>query len=174
MNRLSQAQEDILLDYLDGTLASSEKIKLEEELRVNALLRSRLDELRTVHTIFQYASFDLPSRDFTERVMQKLDTTPLPTPSRWSIRNAIFLLIGVLTAIGTTSLLIASGVFDGTTSISLDDSSLPQKIIQQDIPVFTFSGKLIMNVIIMLNIVVGWILLDKAILRPYFQRRMQA
>ncbi len=174
MNRLSQAQEDTLLEYLDGTLASSEKIKLEEELRTNVLLRSRLDELRAVHTIFQHTSFEQPSRDFTERVMQKLDTAPLPSPSRWSIRNAIFLLIGVLTAIGTISVLIASGVFDGTTSISLDNTSLPQKIIQQEIPVLTFSGKLIMNIIIMLNIVVGWILLDKAILRPYFQRRMQA
>lgn len=174
MNRLSQAKEDILLDYLDGTLASSEKIKLEDELRVNAALRLRLDELRAVHSIFQQVSFDQPSRDFTDRVMLKLDTAPLSAPSRWSIRNAIFLLIGVLTAIGTISVLITSGVFDGTTSISLDDSSLPQKIIQQEIPVLTFSGKLIMNIIIMLNIVVGWILLDKAILRPYFQRRMQA
>lgn len=174
MNRLSQAQEDILLEYLDGTLAASEKIKLEEELRVNALLRSRLDELRAVHTIFQHASLAEPSRDFTTRIMQKLDTAPLPTPSRWPIRNAIFLLIGVLTAIGAAALLIASGVFDGSTSISLNDSSLPQKIIEQEIPVFTLSGKLIINIIIMLNIVVGWILLDRAILRPYFQRRMQA
>jgi anti-sigma factor RsiW len=174
MNRLSQSQEDILLEYLDGTLAAPAKIKLEEELRVNALLRLRLDELRAVHTIFQHASLAEPSRDFTARVMQKLDTAPSPTPSRWPIRNAIFLLIGVLTAIGAAALLIASGVFDGSTSISLNDSSLPQKIIQQEIPVFTFSGKLIINIIIMLNIVVGWILLDRAILRPYFQRRMQA
>lgn len=174
MKTLSQAQEDILLDYLDGTLAAAEKTKLEDELRVNASLRSRLDELRAVHTIFQQASLAEPSRDFTAHLMQKLDTAPLPTPSRWSIRNAIFLLIGVLTAIGAASLLIASGVFNGSTSISLNDSSLPQKIIQQEIPVLTLSGKLIINIIIMLNIVVGWVLLDRAILRPYFQRRMQA
>ena len=174
MNRLSQAQEDILLDYLDGTLAPSEKTKLEEELRTNTALRSRLTELRSVHAIFQHASPEQPSRNFTERIMQKLDTAPLPTSSRWPIRHAIFLLIGVLTAIGAASLLIASGIFDGTTRISLDDSSLPQKIIQQEIPVVTFSGKLIINIIIMLNIVVGWILLDRTILRPYFQRRMQA
>jgi anti-sigma factor RsiW len=174
MNRLSQAQEDILLDYLDGTLASSEKIRLEEELRVNAALQSRLAELRSVHTIFKQTSAEYPSRDFTERVMQRLDAAPSPTLSRWPIQNAILLLIGVLTAIGAASLLIASGIFDGTTQIALDDSSLPQKIIQQEIPAFTLSGKLIINIIIMLNIVVGWILLDRAILRPYFQRRMQA
>jgi anti-sigma factor RsiW len=174
MNRLTQAQEDILLDYLDGNIAGTEKARLEDELRVNALLRSRLDELRSVHTIFQHTTLEQPTRDFTDRVMQKLDTAPAPTPSRWSIRNAIFLLIGVLTAIGAASLLIASGVFDGTTSISLDDSALPQTIIKQNLPALTLHGKLIVNIIIMLNIIVGWILLDRAILRPYFQRRMQA
>jgi anti-sigma factor RsiW len=174
MNRLTQAQEDILLDYLDGNLTGTEKAKLEEELRIHALLRSRLDELRSVHAIFQHTTLEQPARDFTERVMQKLDMTPAPATSRWSIRNAIFLLIGVLTALGAASLLIASGVFDGTTSITLDDTALPQKIIQQNLPAVTLHGKLIVNIIIMLNIVVGWILLDRAILRPYFQRRMQA
>lgn len=174
MNRLTQAQEDILLDYLDGNLTGTEKINLEEELRVNALLKIRLDELRSVHAIFQHITLEQPARDFTERVMQKLDTTPASTTSRWSIRNAIFLLVGVLTAIGAASLLIASGVFDGTTSISLDDATLPQKIIQQELPAITLHGKLIVNIIIMLNIIVGWILLDRTILRPYFQRRMQA
>ncbi|SKC51551.1 anti-sigma factor family protein [Ohtaekwangia koreensis] len=172
MKRISQAQEDKLLDYLDGNLDAIVEKQFEDEISSNVLLKTRLEELRAMNAIFQNLSLEQPSKNFTEQVMMKLDSAP--ASSTWSIRNGVLLLVGVLAALGAISLLLTTGIFDSTTTINLNQSELPNKILREQLPSFTLSGKLMINIIILLNIVLAWIVLDRTILRPYFQRRMQA
>jgi anti-sigma factor RsiW len=172
MKRISQAQEDKLLDYLDGNLDAIAEKQFEDEISSNVLLKTRLEELLAVNALFQNLSLEQPSKNFTEQVMMKLDTAP--ASSAWSIRNGVLLLIGVLAALGAISLLLTTGIFDSTATINLNQSELPNKILREQLPSFTLSGKLMINIIILLNIVLAWIVLDRTILRPYFQRRMQA
>ena len=46
MEKLTTAQEDRLLNYLDGTLGPNEVLQLKEELEHSPALHARLEELR--------------------------------------------------------------------------------------------------------------------------------
>jgi hypothetical protein len=66
---------------------------------------------------------------------------------------------------------LSAGVFDGTSSIDLNQTLLPNKYIQQSLPTISFNGKMVMNVIILLNLALAFLVLDRAVLKPWFERR---
>ena len=174
MKKIPQALEEMLFDYLDGTLNAADKQRLETELSHNHELKARLDELQNVELWLSKISLEeTPSRNFTQQVMGKLDQYPSRSSTMIS-RNGIFLLAGILVAVGLATILVSSGVFDGVqTTINLNQE-LPQKYIQKSLPPIALSGKLIVNIVILLNLGLAWLVLDRAILRPLFQRRMHA
>lgn len=174
MKKIPQALEEMLFDYLDGTLNAADKQRLETELSHNRELKARLDELQNVELwLSKIPLEETPSRNFTQQVMGKLDQYPSRSSTIIS-RNGIFLLVGILMAVGLAAILVSSGVFDGVlTTINLNQE-LPQKYIQKNLPPIALSGKLIVNIIIVLNLGLAWLVLDRAILKPLFQRRMHA
>jgi hypothetical protein len=62
-------------------------------------------------------------------------------------------------------------VFDTSGSIDLNQTIVPNKFIQQPLPSIPFNGKLVMNVIIILNLALAFLVLDKAVLKPWFEKR---
>ena len=174
MKKIPQALEEMLFDYIDGTLNAADKQRLETELSHNRELKARLDELQNVELwLSKIPLEEMPSRNFTQQVMGKLDQYPSRSSTLIS-RNGIFLLVGILVAVGLATILVASGVFDGVqTTINLNQE-LPQKYIQKSLPPIALSGKLIVNIVILLNLGLAWLVLDRAVLKPLFQRRMHA
>ena len=168
--KIPQIQDEKLLDYLDGTLAGKEKESLEELIKNSPALKSRLEELRTLDLGLRTIKIEHPSKNFTQLVRNKLDEYPIQSKS-FSTRNGIFLLIGVLVAVGIGSLLVAGGAFDGTSSIELNQNIIPNKYLQNPLPSIPFNGKLVVNIIIILNLALAFMVLDRAILKPWFERR---
>lgn len=162
-------QDEKLFEYIDGGLKGVEKENIEQLLKGSPALQARLEELRSLDTNLRLVSIEQPSKNFTQRVMHKLDQYPLRS-GNFPLRNGIFLLIGVLVAVGVGSLLVAAGVFDGTSSIDLNQTIVPNKYIQK-LPTFTIDGKLVVNIIILLNLALAFMVLDRAVLRPWFERR---
>ncbi|MEO7989873.1 MAG: hypothetical protein ABI663_10045 [Chryseolinea sp.] len=172
MKKIPQPLDDTLLNYLDGSLKSEEKTEIEKLLQDSDSLRARLEELRVIHFALRQTKLDQPSKNFTQLVMGKLDG--YTERSSFPIRNGIWLLAGVLVAVGIVALLVSSGVFDQTqTVVDLNKINLPKQYIQEPLPTIPFNGKLLINIIIVLNLGLAWVVLDRAILKPYFQRRMQ-
>lgn len=174
MKRISQEQRDQLSAYLDGMLDPAARIRLEAELNTDETLRGALDELRTLHEFLKSVkTIEQPSKNFTSRVMSRLDQYPSTSPST-SFRNGILLLCGVLIAIGVASILVSMGEFDSvTTTLKPDSLPIPTKMINYSLPSISISGKMMVNVIILLNLGLAWLVLDRVILKPWFQRRMQ-
>jgi hypothetical protein len=172
MEKTITSFDDKLLDYLDGKLSVLEIQTLEQQLQTNAALQYRLEELRSLNNSLRQFSLEQPSKNFTHRVMEKLDQYPAQTG--FSIRNGIFLLIGVLIAVGIAALLVTTGAFNGAnTAINLNKYELPQKYIQEPLPSIPFNGKLLVNIIIFLNVAIALIVLDRTVLKPFFQKRME-
>ncbi|HEY3403414.1 MAG TPA: hypothetical protein VGK59_08515 [Ohtaekwangia sp.] len=182
MEKISPELEEKLLDYLDGSLRGAEKESLEQQFQQNPVLKARLETLRTLHQLLAGNNLEQPSKNFTQQVMLKLDQ--YPRTSSLSIRNGLLLLTGVFVVAILAALMVSTGMFDNTTSvIDLNKIEVPkpleapqqyvQEYIQQPLPSFEFDGKLMVNIIICLNLVLGWILLDRAILKPLFKKRMQ-
>ncbi|MFZ2905650.1 MAG: hypothetical protein WAZ98_05555 [Cyclobacteriaceae bacterium] len=164
---VSHAQDEKLFEYLDGALTGVEKEALEQLLQTSPGLRFRLEELRKIDAQLRLVKVEQPSKNFTQKVMSRLEQYP---GKSLTLRNGVLLLVGVLVAVGIGSVLVASGVFDGTASIDLNQT-ISSKYIQKPLPTFNFNGKLMMNIIIMLNLALAFIVLDRTILKPWFERR---
>lgn len=174
MKRISQEQRDRLSAYLDGMLDPAARIKLEAELKTDEAMRAEFDELRSIHVLLKSVKLEQPSKNFTSQLMSRLDQYPSTRPSIHSFRNGILLLCGVLIAIGVASILVSAGEFDSvTTTLKPDSLPIPSKIVNYSLPSISISGKMMVNVIIILNLVLAWLVLDRVILKPWFQRRMQ-
>jgi hypothetical protein len=171
MRKLPQHLEDTLLDYLDGNLTPSQRKDFEESLKTNGDLQARLEEMRNAEQMLRHLTPDQPSKNFTISVMSRLDQ--YPSRSGLSIRNAIFLLIGIFTVTGMAVMLMSAGVFDETASFNLNNIGLVQRYIKQTLPSIPFDGRLVVNIIILLNLALAFVVLDRAILKPIFQKRMQ-
>jgi hypothetical protein len=167
--KISQAEEERLQEYIDGTLSAVEKDQVEQLIKKSPALQSRLSELNMLDTTLRSTRMEHPSDRFTHSIMGKLQAASLGNTSL-SLRNSVFLLAGVLLVVGIGSVLVGSGVFDGTSSIDLNDT-LKNKYIPESFPTITLSGKLIMNIIIIINLAIAFIILDRAVLKPWFARR---
>jgi hypothetical protein len=130
------------------------------------------DELGVIEKVLGKNKLESPSSNFTHRVMMNLHS--MPVASSLSPRNGLFLLFGMVVAVTVLTVLVTTGVFDSSNAtISLE--RLPDveltKDLQRSIPL---NGKWLMEGLILLNIVLGFILLDRTVLRPFFNRRMSS
>ena len=172
MKPLTQKDLDDLASYIDDELGMSEREEFEQRLATNKLLQDRFASLLDVHQMMKAQPLQAPSRNFTQRVMENLDQYSPPMLS-FSIRNGIFLLAGVLLAGVLAMYLAGSGAFDGPVTISSPvDPTLSERFLNRTLPSVSFDGKVLVNAIVLLNLALGWLVLDRTILRPWFRRRL--
>ena len=170
MEKISAEQEDRLQDYLDGKIEGPALQQVKNDLSGSEAMQKRLEELRHVQEFLKKNSLKHPSTVFVERVMKSLSVKPLssyPSP-----KNGLMLLMGVMVATGMLVMMISAGFFDKVSGIvSLDQLEPVRKYVTPSIPAMTINGKLIMKVLIGINLVLAFIVLDRTVLRPFFQRR---
>jgi hypothetical protein len=172
MKDTSPISDDQLLDYFDGNLSPADAEKVTVAIAQNMNVRKRFDELKSLHEYLKAARFEEPSRNFTHAVMGRLDQYPLQKGQ--SILNSILLLAGVLIALAIAALLVSRGFFDGTATLNLNTVNLTPKFQTQELPSIMIDGKLMVNIIIMLTLAIAFVVLDRAILKPYFRNRLQS
>jgi anti-sigma factor RsiW len=166
------SRDDQLLNYLDGRLDGPHARKLEEQLQSSPPLRARLEELRVIHNaLTATAHMEVPSRNFTERVMNRLDS--FPAISGLSPKNGILLFSGILVAVAVALMLLRAGTFDAFHgAVTLDALPLQKNWIKTALPsAIQLNGKWLVNVILVIATGLSFVLLDRTILRPIFERR---
>jgi hypothetical protein len=166
-------QDEKLLDYLDGKLNSVFAQELRQQIEASPALAARLEELRAVHTVLGTNKLEEPSTNFTHRVMANLHR--YPELIRTSPKTGLLLIFGTMVGTLILALLISGGVFDTmNVPVSLEKipslEKLPATREILDGPII-FSGKWIMNGLIVLNLIIGFIILDRTVLRPIFGKR---
>lgn len=171
MDTISKAQDDMLLHYLDGKLEGHGLSELKKELEGSEALRARLEVLRRIHrTLALHNTLDSPSPNFVGKVMQNLNAAP--SSPMLSPRNGLLLIAGVMVATGILAFMISAGTFDQFNGIiSIDQTETVQKYFQQGLPAIPVDGKLMINILIALNLVLAFLVLDRTVLRPFFQKR---
>jgi hypothetical protein len=173
MKKVSQSVDDILSDYLDGRLSVSDRLKTEEAIQNNPAWQERVEELRMINSLLSQGKIEMPSPIFTDQVMNHLHQ--YPASNGFSIGKGMLLLAGVLVVVGIATILLSTGAFDNTTTnIDLNQIEVSRKCIKNPLPSFQLDGKFIVNIIIVLNLGLAWIVLDRTILKPFFRRRIQS
>jgi hypothetical protein len=143
-----------------------------EELKKFSKAGEDDQELSSIDRYLQSVRIEQPSANFTQRVMGNLhraSAVTLGLPSR----NKILMLAGILVTIGVAVLLIAGGAFTNVTSITVDQNIIPNQI-REYIPSIPFNGKLIINIVILMNLALAFMILDRAVLKPWFEKRRHA
>jgi anti-sigma factor RsiW len=167
MEKPSVQHDERLLDYLDGKLSDAAARELKVQLEQSPALATRLEELRAVHGVLTRNKIEEPSSNFTHRVMANLHR--YPELIRTSPKTGLLLILGTMVGTIILALLISGGVFDTmNVPVALDKIPASRQILEGPI---VFSGKWIMNGLIVLNLVIGFIILDQTVLRPYFGKR---
>ncbi len=171
MEKISSAQEDLLLDYLDGILNDKEIMEVKKQLENSTLLQERLEELRSLNESLMsiHSTLEAPSPLFVNKVMKNLHSGSYS--NALSPRNGLLLLGGVIIAVGFLMAMVSAGVFDQTTVVSLDKVIPVKDYFQQSLPVISINSKLIIKIIIGLNMALVFVVLDRTVLKPFFQRR---
>jgi hypothetical protein len=171
MKKVTQQSDDMLLDFLDGKLSTHQHAIVKDALQTNNDLQKRFEELKLVHEVLRGTTLETPSRNFTTTVMANLNQAP--SHRGVSIKNSLFLLAGIIVVMSIAVTLLSAGVFDQTTTVNLNEMTVMQKFIKQTLPSFSIDGKILVNAIVLLNIVIAFLVLDRAVLKPFFQRRME-
>ncbi len=97
--------EDRLWDYIDGTCTSEERAAIEQQLKSDADLKMKLDELIMLHHQLQAVGLDEPSMGFKHRVMEQVLVIPPPTPLKTKVDQRIIYLIASFFILTIVSLL---------------------------------------------------------------------
>lgn len=163
-----------LYEYLDGMLNAEEQKLFEQTLSNSPALQKQVDEQRLLEGNLRILKLEEPSQAFAQHVMSKIQSSS--QGYSLSIRNGIFLLIGVMVVSLLATLLVQAGIFDAKGSLSAPTNlGLLSEYVKQPLPSISIpvNGKLIVNGIILLNLAIGFIILDRAVLRPYFEKRMR-
>ncbi|MBX2940735.1 MAG: hypothetical protein KF860_00185 [Cyclobacteriaceae bacterium] len=170
MEKISQGIDDLLVAYLEGSLNGDKLEKVKNRLNGSEELRHRLEVLKLIQQSLESNTLLHPSDNFTQHVMGNLHKAP--TVSLLSPKNGLILLTGILIAMGIGASLVNTGVFDTLNGmLPLNQIKLPSGISTPALPSIPLSGKLIVNSIIALNIGLAFLLLDRTILKPLFNKR---
>lgn len=172
MNRFEDIDMTIF-EYLDGTLSPSGRHAFEQELATNREAKKRFDELKSVHIMMKSGITEQPSKNFTPVVMGNLSGRSFY--QKLSIMNSILLLVGIMVVTGLCAFFVSNGFFDSTTTVDINSISPVNNYIEKysdkSVPVLNINGKFIVNVIILLNLGLAFMILDRAVLKPLFQKR---
>jgi len=164
--------DDELLNFLDGEGSETERRKLEKTISEDQVAQKRLKELEAVHFFLRsQKGIEQPSKNFTEKVMAGLHAKPSFT--FFSPKNGLILLTGLLVASGLALTLASSGTFDQLHTV-FDFKSLPvdTNLVKNPRSV-PFDINLFVKIFVLINLVIGFLLLDRTILRPIFQKRSE-
>lgn len=172
------SSDDELLNYLDGKLNDAQARNLKAKLEASPGLELRLQELRAVRNILAKGKLESPSSNFTHRVMNSLHR--MPVRAGLSPRNGLLLFCGTMVAIGILSLLLSGGLFDNVggsitfDQIPLDKIPGSKEVFDGPVSPISLSGKWMINALMIFILGLGFVLLDRTVLRPWFNNRLNS
>jgi hypothetical protein len=161
-----------LLDYLDEQLSEADRKAFELLLLHSPELKKQVEGQRLLEGSLKAMKLEEPSPAFAQKVMDKIKEAPQGYVL--SIRNGILLLAGMIVVSIIAAFLVKSGLFDTTGTLTINhESSLLSRYIKAPLPSLPINSKFIVNGIIILNLALGFIILDRAVLRPFFEKRIR-
>jgi hypothetical protein len=160
--------DELLIQYLDGTLDAAGRTALEARLKTDADLQSKLEWLRTMEKEMHRMKWEEPSVRFTDQVMKSLAPG---LQSRISLKSSLLLLLGTLVTIVVSAMLVSAGVFDETGTLDMNNLISKQDYVRLTLPAIPLSSKWIINILIIINLALAFVVLDRTILKPFFEKR---
>jgi len=164
--------EEIILKYIDGDLNETESRQINAELKQNKELATTIKQQQILHDSLLERTLVSPSQGFASRVMNDVSATRIQEPGFFN-KGRLLVIILVSLAVFTTAYYFAvqfypslAGAVNG--DISIKNLTVDIRPLQK-----ILSSTLIFKVVLYVNGFISLLLLDRAVLKPYFARRKQ-
>ncbi|ELR70325.1 hypothetical protein C900_04010 [Fulvivirga imtechensis AK7] len=170
MKKPLKITDELLLDYIDGSLTPEQTAQVNESLN-DPGTAERLKELKQIDQFLSTQILETPSRNFTSKVMANLHK-PIVDQPYYSRRNGfIVLALALLTVIAGSMFMTESVVsIDLFNSIDLTRYNAPIEIPQVNMP-DTVNLKILTDGLLFTMVILALLLLDRVVLRPFFRSR---
>ena len=164
--------EETIIKYIDGQLSDTEIHTFETELKIDKSFADLYEQHVVIHTTLLSNKVSSPSADFTERVMKSVASLNF-SDSKFFNRPRLYGLVLAVIALATTLYYISSQFYPSiggalSNEITLKDFTVDLQPAQQ-----LLSSDILFKVVFYVNGLVILLLLDRAVLKPYFTRRKQ-
>lgn len=164
--------EELIIRYMDGELSEEEIQSFEAEVKLDKSFAELYERHAAIHNSLLTNKVSSPSAGFTNRVMQSVTSLTF-SDSKFFNRTRLFVVLLSAIALATTIYYISSQFYPSiggaiSNEITLKEFTLNLQPAQQ-----LLSSDILFKVVFYVNGLVILLLLDRAILKPYFTRRRQ-
>ena len=164
--------EETIIRYLDGELSEEEIHSFETALKIDKAFAELYERHSGIHNSLLSNKVSSPSTEFTNKVMQSVASLNF-RDSKFFNKTRLFVLILIVIALATTLYYISSQFYPAiggalSNEITMQDFTLDLQPAQQ-----LLSSDILFKIVFYVNGLVILLLLDRAILKPYFTRRKQ-
>jgi len=140
-------------------------------------LTSRLAYLRSLNSNMREMELDSPSLEFTERVMKNLHSIKYKTVSKSIFDSKKWITLAtILGGVFVGIYILASGFVDIELFGGISNESIPIQPTTINLKplIDMLTASLFFKVFLFIDLILGILILDKAVLKPYFNRRQQS
>jgi hypothetical protein len=164
--------EEIIIRYMDGELSEEEIQSFEAELKLDKSFADLYERHLAIHNSLSSNKILSPSADFTNRVMESVASLSF-SDSKFFNRTRLFVVLLSVIVLATTIYYLSAQFYPAiggaiSNEITLKEFTLDLQPAQQ-----LLSSDILFKVVFYVNGLVILLLLDRAILKPYFIRRRQ-
>lgn len=166
----NRSMEERLWDYIDGLSQPDEKDLIGKLLDNDAAWKAKYEELIRVQDWLQMAETEQPSLRFTKNVMEEIARTQISPAARQYINNRVIWGIGLFFIIMLAGILVYG--FGQMLSSPGEAGDVSKNLEKLDFSKFFNNG--LVNVLMMINVVIGLFLLDNYLSNKRKQYRKEA
>ncbi len=166
---MDKITDEILLDYIDGLLPEKEVEQIDAVLEKDTQLRLRIKELKFTDNVLT-GSLDNPSNNFTDLVWGRIAGNS--SSKKFSINSLVIVIAAMLTVV-LGSYFITDSMMELNVNWRFENIggylTIPEELnIKEGINL-----KLISQILLYATSFLILLLLDRIVLRPYFQKRRE-
>jgi hypothetical protein len=172
MTKNMKFTEELIVKYLDEELSSTEAAAFELELTVNKSFAELFERHEAIHSSLSKSKVLSPSTNFTTRVMTTVGSLSFSS-SNFFNRTRLYVLLLIIIALATTLYYLSMQFYptmgnEISNELTMKDFTVNLQPAQQ-----LLDSALLFKIVFYVNGLVCLLLLDRAILKPYFERRKQ-
>lgn len=148
--------EERLWDYIDGAASAEERTLVEQLLQTNQEWKQKYRELLEVSDLLRASETEMPSLRFTKNVMEEIAKLHIAPATKSYINKKIIFGIGFFFIVMILGFLVYG--FSQMSFSAGSDTTLVRNVNKIDFSKF-FSNTYV-NVLMMINVIIGLFLLD--------------
>jgi hypothetical protein len=164
--------EETIFNYLDHHLSDEQTELFEKTIHSDKELTDKFNQLKLVHESLSAQKISSAPAGFTERVMNSI--TELEASSgKFFNRNRIFVLILIGLVVLSTLYYLSIQFYPGIGNMVANQVTLQKVTVDLNPARKMLDSGLLFKLVFYVNGLIGLLLLERAVLKPYFERRKQ-